>query len=268
MRFLLIVFGVYIFFAVILNFFQEKYIFFPSKEVFYPPKELNIKDVSLQTVDSKSLHAWWMQVPGAKYTVLFSHGNAGNVSGRIYQMRIFRELGVNALIYDYRGYGKSTGKIQKEEDVYNDIQAAWDYLEKAKNIPPEQIILWGRSLGGAVTTELAQDKSVAAVILESTFFSLGDMARRQFWFMPVRLIQRYYFDTEKKVENIKAPILIVHSKEDEMIPFEQGQMIFEAANDPKSLLTVSGGHNDAFSSGEYLKGVKEFLSKFVLEEKL
>jgi len=241
--------------------YQKKFVFYPTKTYTPPPAHLNIEEVFIKTTDEENLHAWWMYNNATAKTVLFFHGNAGNLTDRAFRLDIFNKLGLNALIIDYRGYGKSSGKIKKEQDLYIDGMAAWKFLIKNKKIAPENIIIWGRSLGGAVACELAQDKDVAAVILEATFYSLAETVPKAFCFLPVKLILKFKFANGEKIKNIKAPILIVHSQDDEIIPFRQGEKLFQIAPKPKQFLKLIGGHNsDVVESYEvYLQGVKDFL---------
>ena len=240
---------------------QKDYIFFPTKTYTPPPSHLNIEEVFIDTEDGEKLHAWWLANNEADKTVLFCHGNGGNLTDRDFRLGIFDSLKVNALIFDYRSYGKSSGEIRKEEDLYTDVKAAWNYLAVNKSIPPEKIIVWGRSLGGAMALDVAQGKNVAAVIVEATFFSADDIAKEYYWYLPHKLLLRYHFRGGEKIQNVKAPILIVHSKEDEMIPYRQGEKLFEVAPEPKELFTIKGSHNTdtVVSYQEYFFKVKTFL---------
>ncbi len=241
--------------------YQNKFIFYPTRSYISPPEHLNIEEVFIKTTDGEKLHAWWMASENATSTALFFHGNAGNLTDRDFRLNIFNQLGLNALIIDYRGYGKSSGKIKKEQDLYTDGLAAWEFLTKDKNIAEENIIIWGRSLGGAVACELAQNRQVSAVILEAAFYSLPELARHYYWYLPVKTLLRFKFANGAKIKNIKAPILIVHSQDDDIVPFVQGEKLFKSANEPKQFLKLNGGHNSdvAESYEEYLRGVKDFL---------
>ncbi len=252
----------YLFLVFFTYFFQKKLIFYPTKIVNSPSKYLGIEEVFFETVDGKKLHGWWMETDGAEKTVIFFHGNAGNLSHRVFQMEIFKSLGLNALIFDYRGYGKSSGRIIKEQDVYNDGSAAWEFVTKKKKILADKIIIWGRSIGGAVAADVAQNKEISAVVLESALFSAEDIARKYFWYLPVRWLLRFHFETGEKVKNIHVPIFIIHSKEDEIIPFGHGEDLFDMALEPKTFLKTSGTHNEWMfdSNKEYIEGIREFLN--------
>ncbi|MFP6584379.1 MAG: alpha/beta fold hydrolase, partial [Candidatus Hydrogenedentota bacterium] len=197
---------VYIGLLVILFTAQGYLIFVPSTEVFVPPEYAawNMQDVEL-TVGENSTHGWFVPANGdSRGAVLFSHGNAGNISHRVESIRIFRNLGLDTFIYDYGGYGKSTGS-PSEQRCYADIRAAWRYLTESHGIPADQIILFGRSLGGGPTAQLATEVEAAAVILESTYTSIPDMARQQFPIFPVQLLARHRFDTLSKIADINVP---------------------------------------------------------------
>ena len=247
-------------FCVLIFFYQKNLIFFPSKDNLEIPKGMDIEEVFFMTDDSIRLHAWHLN-NDSKKTVLFFHGNAGNLSHRRGQLEIFNKLKLNALIFDYRGYGKSEGVIKKESDLYLDAQSAFNYLVSKKGISPQRIILWGRSLGGAIAIHTALNKKPLALIVESSFFSMDEMASKQFPFLPTRLLSRFHFRSNEKIGNINSKILIVHSKDDEMIPFENGRGLYEKAADPKVFLEISGSHNDGFqdSYDVYLRGLESFL---------
>jgi len=265
---IIILLASYIIITLYYYFVQKSFIFYPSDIYTSPPEQLKIEEVFIKTSDGEKLHAWWMpirqstgQADPAHETVLFFHGNAGNLTDRTFRLDIFNKLGLNTLIIDYRGYGKSSGQIKKEQDLYTDGLAAWDYLIEEKKIKSENIIIWGRSLGGAIAVDLAQEKNVNAVILEATFASIYGVVPKAFRFLPIKLILKYKFASGEKIKNIQAPVLIIHSQDDEIIPFEQGQKLYDTANQPKQFLKLKGGHNsDVAESYEiYLLGVKDFL---------
>lgn len=239
---------------------QKNFIFFPEKGEVTAPEFLKIKDVYIDTSDGEKLHAWWLPIDEKARTVIFFHGNAGNLSDRVNQMNVFSDLGLNALMIDYRGYGKSSGEINKEQDVYTDGQAVLNYLDEI-NIPNENIILWGRSLGGAVAIELAQERKIAAVIVESSMYSGLELAKKYYWFMPVKYLLKYNFESYKKIKKIHSPILIMHGLNDEVMPYEQGIKLFEAANEPKEFFELKGGHNTGLyeTYDDYIVELKKFL---------
>jgi fermentation-respiration switch protein FrsA (DUF1100 family) len=189
------------------------------------------------------INAWYVPAKNENGVVLFCHGNAGNISDRLDSIKIFHDLGQSVLIFDYRGYGKSGGKIS-EKGTYLDAEAAWDYLVQVKHKQPGEIVLFGRSLGAAVAAETALRKNPAGLILESTFMSIPAIARKYYPWLPVKFIAKYRYATVDKVGLIKCPKLIIHSKTDEIIPFEHGLNLYEKASPPKEFLEIRGGHNE------------------------
>jgi fermentation-respiration switch protein FrsA (DUF1100 family) len=206
------------------------------------------------------LHGWYVPADNARGTVLFSHGNAGNIGHRLDSVRLFNRLDLNVLIYDYRGFGNSEGKTT-EAGTYLDGQAAWAWLTEEKQTDPGQIVIFGRSLGAAIAADLASRYCAAAVILESAFTSVPDMAARLYPWLPVRLLSRFQYNNLDKVSRITSPLLIVHSRDDEIVPYEQGERLFEQAREPKQFLELNGGHNDGFylSHDHYAESLAEFL---------
>ena len=229
----------------------QDYVIFQSRGAsMAPPKYLDIDEVTLPTIDGERLYAWWLRVPHAPKTILYFQENGTNISYRTSRLRTFQKMGVNALLIDYRGYGKSTGRIKKESHIYTDGATAWDFLVKEKGLEPEEIIIWGRSLGGAVAAEIAQFKPIAALVLESTFYSLNDIARRQYWFLPTTWLLAFHFENGSKLKHVSAPVIIIHSQEDDTIPFGQANKLYEVASEPKTLLKTTGSHLDTFDDQE------------------
>ncbi len=250
--------------------FQEKLLYFPDKNLIASPRDLNLnfENIFFQTKDKKTLHAWFIKNDKAKFTILFCHGNAGNISHRLESIDLFHQLHLNVFIFDYRGYGKSNG-TPSEEGSYEDVFSAWNYLTKEKQINENQIIIFGRSLGGAIASFLASKVKSKAVVLESTFSSFHSIAKDHYPWLPVRQLARLKYETINHVKNIKSPILIAHSKDDEIIPFRHGQNIFEQANEPKEFLTLRGNHNGGFllSKKDYMKSLAKFIDSQNAKEK-
>ncbi len=251
--------------AVALFFYQPNLLYFPdmpSREIEATPGDIGLgfEPLTLTTRDEEQLDAWFIPADPARGVVLFCHGNAGNISHRLVSIQLFNELGLSVLIFDYRGYGQSTGKLT-EKGTYRDADAAWDYLVEQRGIPAEHIILFGRSLGASIAADLATRQTAAAVILESAFTSVPDIAAKFYPWLPVRWLSRYQYDTRKKLANIHSPVLIVHSRDDEIISYSNGEQLFEAANEPKQFLQLRGGHNDGFfvSGKDYTQGLDGFL---------
>jgi uncharacterized protein len=242
---------------------QDSMIYFPDKEILQTPKNINLdyRKINFPTKDGVNISGWYIPAKPEKSTLLFCHGNAGNISHLTEYIRIFHEAGFSTLVFDYRGYGKSEGN-PSEEGTYSDAEAAWDYLIRQGN-PPGKIIVYGQSLGGAVATEVAIRKNPAALIIESSFTSLPDLGADLYPWLPVKLLSKYQYSTVSKIGTIKFPKLIIHSPDDEIVPFQHGRIIYEKASQPKDFLEIRGGHNDGFliSSAIYKDGLMKFFEK-------
>ncbi|MCZ6879961.1 MAG: alpha/beta hydrolase [Gammaproteobacteria bacterium] len=257
----------YVLLALMLFLFQDKMVFLPNmpgRTLTATPKDagFDFEDVTLETSDGLKLHGWYVPAAQARGVVLFLHGNAGNISHRLDSIAIFHELGLDTLIIDYRGYGRSQGK-PSERGIYLDAEAAWHYLVSSRGVAADRVIVFGRSLGGAVAAWLANQYTPAALIIESSFSSALDIARKLYPFMPVRLITRLEFPVSLHVSRLQCPLLVVHSRDDEIIPFTMAETIYESAAEPKSLLEIWGDHNNGFllSRDRYLSGLNEFIQK-------
>lgn len=264
---LLVVFITWCGIAAYLYFSQSRLLYYPdmpSRALEASPADIGLtyESVQLTAGDGTRLHAWFVPAPTARGTLLFSHGNAGNIAHRLDSISLFHSLGLNVLIFDYRGYGESEGK-PSEKGTYLDVQAAWDYLLEERRVPPEEIIIFGRSLGAAIAAELASQHPSAGVILESAFTSVPDMAASLYPWLPVRLLSRYRYNNLDKVERITSPLLVVHSREDDIIPYVHGEQLFAKANEPKQFLEMRGRHNDGYhvSRKIYVKTMQQFLGE-------
>jgi fermentation-respiration switch protein FrsA (DUF1100 family) len=232
------------FLAVIgLLFFENSLIFFPTKgDVGKSPGE----DVFLTTSDGVRIHGWYVTNPLATRTLLWFHGNAGNLENRRDWLEGLRRLPANVLIIDYRGYGKSDGQ-PNEAGVYRDARAAYDWLLREKHMPPEHLVIFGESLGGAVAAELATQVKCGGLVLQSTFTNAADMSRLVVPMIPMRWFIRSKFDTLAKVAASSVPKLILHARDDEVIPFAMGERLCAAARPPKECHWFDrGGHNAIF----------------------
>ncbi len=220
---------------------------------------MDYEDVFVETSDGVTLHGWFVTGLSGR-VVLFFHGNAGNISHRLDSIRQFLDLGLSVFIIDYRGYGQSEGR-PSEQGLYRDAEAAWAYLAGTRGVPASQIVIFGRSLGASVASWLAARREPAALIVESSFTSVPEIAADLYPWLPVRWLSRLSHATRDYVRDVHCPVLVVHSRDDEIIPFHHGEAIFEAANEERTLLAISGGHNDAFLTDErtYLEGMRAFL---------
>jgi len=241
--------------AVILYHMQSKFIYRPVKDVVYTPEELDLdfEDVTFTSEDGLSLNGWYVPAEDSRFTVLFCHGNGGNIMHRLDTINVLHNLGLSCFIFDYRGYGNSAGK-PTEEGTYLDVRAAYDWLIENKKARREEIIFFGRSLGGSIVSQLATKVEPRAVVLESSFTSYVDIGKRFYPYMPVRWSARFSYRTIDYIKQIHCPILLIHSRGDEVIPFEFGLELYEAANEPKEFAEIFGCHNDGFLvSGEAYK---------------
>jgi hypothetical protein len=225
--------------------FEAKLVYFPGPRPVATPADFGLayRDVRLVTDDGVELAAWWIPGPeGARGAVCVSHGNAGSIEGRIPLAQVFHEQGFGVLLYDYRGYGASAGS-PSEEGTYRDACAALDWLAREGRFAPERVVAYGESLGGCVAVELARRRRVGALFVEATFTSLPDLGARLYPYLPVRLLASIHYASLAKIAALEVPVLVAHSPEDEIVPYELGRALFEAAREPKRFLTTAGGHN-------------------------
>jgi len=238
-------------------------LFHPTPGVDIRPEQVGVagEDVYLETEDGVRIHGFWLPAPGATRAILFLHGNAGNASHRLPNAAGLVGLGANVLLLDYRGYGMSEG-TPSESGVMADARAGLAHLREQRGVPEERIVVFGRSLGGAVAVDLVQDRPVAGVVLESTFTSLSDMAGGM---LPLAApFVRGRFDSKAKIARLRAPLLALHGDRDEIVPFALGRALFEAAPEPKAFETISGaGHNDTVEVGgrSYYERIRRFLDE-------
>ncbi|MDH3609730.1 MAG: alpha/beta hydrolase, partial [Gammaproteobacteria bacterium] len=239
----------------------------PTRELVATPADIGLEyeNLTLNTPDNERINAWYIPTNNqTAKTVLFFHGNAGNISHRLETIKIYNQLGLNFLIFDYRGFGISTGK-PTEEGTYLDADTAWQYLIEEKKLNPEEIILAGRSLGGGVAAELAKKAHPAMLILESTFTSMTEVSAKHYPFMPTSLIVKHEYETSLKLKDIHCPIVFAHSKNDEVIPYEHSQRNYAVANEPKKFIELSGGHGNGFllSKRNYVSGLQIAFNEFL-----
>ena len=262
---LLIIIGLYLALLALMFFFQGRLLYLPLRAIGATPAErgLAYEEVRLETVDGVTLAGWFVPAAPERGVVLFFHGNAGNISHRLDSLEVFHGLGLSTLIIDYRGYGQSQGR-PSEQGTYLDAEAAWRYLVEERQVPPGRIFFFGRSLGGAVATYLARLQPPRALILESTFTSAPDIAAHHLPFLPVRPLVRFQYDTLARLPGIRCPVLVVHSPDDEVIPYSHGRRLFAAAPEPKEFLEIHGGHNEGFLvSANYRAGLEVFIARYI-----
>lgn len=248
---------------------QSSLLFLPQvggRELVASPADIGLayESVRIDTEDGVALHGWFVPARAARGTLLFFHGNAGNISHRLDSLRIFHGLDLDVLIIDYRGYGRSGGRPD-EAGTYRDAQAAWRYLLERRGGRPQRVVLFGRSLGASVAAWLAargaHGEGPAGLILESAFTSVPELAADLYPWLPARRLARLNYDTRAYLAGVTCPVLVVHSRDDEIIPYAHGRALHAAAPDPKAFLELRGGHNEGFlaSGADYVSGLRAFL---------
>ena len=261
---------------VFIRFIENRSIFHPDKNVYLTPDYRGLKydDVTFSTEDGLKLNGWF--IPGKTksmtadnlFTLLWFHGNAGNISHRLENIKmLYDRVPVNIFIFDYRQYGKSEGKVS-EQGTYIDARAALVYLQSREDINHERIIIFGRSVGSGVAVDLAVKGKCCALILETPFTSMKDLAKSLYPFLPIGYILQTKYDSISKIRDIKVPTLIMHGDKDELVPIEQGRKLYEVANEPKEFYTIPGAtHNDTYFVGgeKYFNTIRRFVDKLESE---
>ena len=261
-----LVLAVYTGMTIFLYFFQSRMIYYPYSTIEMTPRDrgLTYEEVFFEARDGVKLCGWFIPAQQARGTMLICHGNAGNISNRLETIKLFNRLGLSIFIFDYRGYGKSEGKTD-EPGTYADAEAALMWIAEKQTLSHRDIVLFGRSLGGAVAGWLAREYMPKALILESVFTSIPDMGANLYPWLPVRLLAKFRYRTIDYIREVKSPVLIIHSPKDELVPFSQGIQLFEAAHEPREFLEITGNHNEGFllSGTLYSAGLDAFISRYV-----
>jgi len=258
--------AIYLFSAVYKFVTQVSFVYNPKKQIKATPFNIRLyfEEIIFKASDGTDLSGWFVPVKNHKGVILVLHGKGGNISTRLTFLDYFsRKMGLSVFIIDYRGYGKSEGR-PTEEGTYLDAEAAWKYLTAVKKIKPQDIIIFGRSLGGPVAAFLAGKVSARALILESTFTAIKDIAAQLYPYLPVRRFFRFEYPTIDYLKKVGSPVLIIHSRGDDYIPFSHAVKLYNAANRPKQFLKIEGPHNINYRESEeiYIEGIKSFLSKY------
>ncbi len=252
----------YVMLALILYFMQPMFLYSPIKGIPYTPAELGLdyEEVTFRTGDRLQLHGWFVPAADSDFTVLYCHGNGGNMMFFLDTVNVLNRLGLSCFVFDYRGYGSSRGR-PSEHGTYLDGRAAFRWLTKKKKVPPERIIIFGWSLGGSIAAYLASRVKSAGLVIEGTFTSFADIGSKFYPYMPVKWFARFGYPTIEYVRKVKCPVMVIHSRNDEVIPFEFGLSLYDAANEPKEFIEIFGRHNDAFmvSSDTYKKAWAKWL---------
>tara|TARA_X000000368_G_scaffold29712_1_gene22245 strand:+ start:2021 stop:2809 length:789 start_codon:yes stop_codon:yes gene_type:complete len=226
----LVVLSIYLIITVFLYLYQRNFLYHPninSKSAY----ELNHKVDKIIIQSDNKLVAWYHKKNKNLKTLVFFHGNAGNLSNRIYKLNEFSKMNLNYLIFAYRGFNGNNGK-PTEEGLYKDANSVIDWL-KSNDILENQIILYGESLGTAISVNIAQDKEFAGIILEAPFTSMIEMGKKYYPIFPVKYLLNDKYETIKKIKNLRSPILIMHGKKDKIVPFSMGKKIYNLSNNPK-----------------------------------
>jgi len=221
----------------------------PYRDIFFPSGR-------------ERLQGWHVPALNPRGTVIFCHGNSGNLSNCLETVEIFHRLGMNVFAFDYRGYGNSTG-TPDEKGTYQDAEAAWDLVTGELGEKPERMVLFGRSLGGAVAVHLAAQKPAAALIVEASFPSLLEVAAVTHPRLPASWFLSARYEAARQAAGISIPKLFIHSRDDDFIPLELGEKLFRAAAEPKKFLLIRGSHGDGYlETGEpYLRALDDFLAQ-------
>ncbi|MGA2678579.1 MAG: alpha/beta hydrolase [Sedimentisphaerales bacterium] len=222
---------------------QPRFLYQPIRQISCTPVKfgLDFEEVYFKTADRLLLHGWFVPAPNAKFTVLYCHGNGGNMMHFLNTVNFLNKLGLNCFVFDYRGYGESQG-APSENGTYLDARAAYRWLTKKKGVAPQQIILFGWSLGGSIAAYLATKVKSAALVIENAFTSYPAIGQKFYPYMPVKWFARFNYPTIDYVRKVTCPVLVIHSKNDEIIPFELGLEIYDAANEPKKFVESFGRH--------------------------
>jgi uncharacterized protein len=228
---------------------ESRMVYFPIRELEATPARLGLayEDVALHAEDGVALHGWFVPAPAtdaAAVTVLFLHGNGGNVSHRLEKLAVLNRLGAAVLLLEWRGYGRSAGS-PSEAGLQHDARAAYDHLVRERGVDPRRLVVYGESLGSAHAAWLATEVPVGGVVLESAFTSARAVARRIYPWLPVAWVMRHRMDTLARMPRIAAPVLLLQSRDDEFFPYDHAERLAAAARDAR-LVELRGGHNDAF----------------------
>jgi uncharacterized protein len=251
--------------------FQERFLYHPNLfggGLDATPALLGFdyEDVHVTTDDGVRLHGWYVPGAGSRGVALHFHGNGGNISHRLAAIPMLHSLGLDAFLVDYRGYGLSEGR-PSEAGTYLDAQAAWRYLVDERGRAPGEVVVFGYSLGAAIAAHLARAVQPAALVMEAPFTSARAVASHHYWFLPVGLLLRFEYPTARFVSQVDSPVLVLHSPDDEIVPFAQGRAVYEAAPGPKAFAQITGRHAEGPSGDRerYTKALRWFLDSHVFQ---
>ncbi len=257
---LLIFVAIYFFILISTYLFQRNLLYHPTENNYFGDQlTVSIDKVKIKTQDNIELMSWYHSKNLTDYkTILFLHGNAGSLENRIHKINHFKDMNVNFLLISWRGFSGNKGK-PTEEGLYQDARSAVVWL-KSKGISENNIIIYGESLGTGVATEIAQNKNFGGIILESPFTSMIDAGKDKYPYLPVRLLLKDKYESDKKIKNIKSPILIMHGKVDNIVPFPMGRRMYELANEPKYFYFSEYDDHMMEYNEKLLKALKDFIN--------
>jgi len=243
---------------------KNRFLFYPYREIVSLPSDegFTYEDVYFRASDGVRLNGWWVPAGKSSGVVLFCHGNGGNISFLIQTVEIYNSLELDVFVFDYRGYGRSDG-VPSEDGTYRDVEAAWNYLTGVRKIEAGKIVVVGRSLGGAIAAWLCTVRTPRALVLESTFTRAADVANFHYPLAPGMILFGDTYDTAARLALVQCPVLVIHSPEDEIVPYELGKKLFGISPEPKEMLVIHGPHNTGFmmSAGQYASAIEQFLRK-------
>lgn len=253
---------IFLLFCVGLRWFEGAMLYHPGREISAHPGSYGLayEDLNLRAPDGPLINGWYVENKPDSPVILLCHGNAGTMSNRLDKLVKFRKAGASVLLFDYRGYGRSKG-VPTEAGTYRDAELFYRWLIEIKKVPPSRIVLYGESLGNGVAIEMALRHKPLGLIVDSAFTSTVDMGRLVLPWLPVDWIVKYRYDNLAKIPKISSPVLVMHSRQDDVIPFAMGQALFAAAPQPKIFLEMQGSHNDGFmdTGPAYDEAVERFL---------
>ena len=255
-----------------LYFQQQRLMFFPRRQLEHTPAlyDLAHEEVWIPIFGEKqkaeAIHGWWIPAhqPDAP-VMLYLHHNGINIGANVSQALQFHELGYSVFLFDYRGFGQSPGNFPNETQVYQDAQIAWDYLTQQREIAPQEIVIYGHSIGSAVAVDLAaQHPEAGALIIQSALTSMHDMTKRFgiYWLFPVDLLLTQRFESIAKIRSVRMPVLVLVGTADIQIPVSMGERLHEAAPEFKQLVVIQGGGHDNHMAPQYQQEVKRMLPRY------
>ena len=242
---------------------QHNIVLSPSSDYHSPPKSFNITQNFIQFGDNDSLHTWYVRNNKNDLTVLYFSGNAFNISHRLFHIDVFNLLNINAVMFDYKGYGLSTGLIERKESFFESSELVYDYMIDVLGVSSDSIIFWGYSLGSPIAAELASKYNSLAIILDSPVISINKISEERFPFIPFAIINKFDFDINQHINQSKAPIILIHSEDDEIIPFRHALEFFNSLErNNKKMIKINGNHRlSAFKSFPvYFDNIQSFIS--------